>query len=104
MRHVLPAEQNAECREDMYACLPCVRLQEVQRGKQLAERAQSTSKLLREDIDKGVRRASRTDGFPMEPNEEAAGVADLAKRQDDYAAAFAQISTATGTPLNCCVT
>ena len=82
----------------MYGCLPFVHLQELQRGKQLAERAQSTSKLLREDIDKGMRRTSHRDGFPAEPDEEAAGVADLAKRLDDYAAAFAQISAATGAP------
>ena len=71
-------------------------MQEVQRGKQLAERAQSTSKLLREDA-KGPRRASQLDRSEADAGEHPSGVAGLTKRLEDYAAAFDQISTATGT-------
>ena len=71
-------------------------LQEVQRGKQLSERAQSTSKLLREDITRGPRRASRADGAAVDAGEDRSGVASLTKRLEDYAAAFNQISAATG--------
>ena len=70
-------------------------MQEVQRGKQLAERAQSTSKLLREDV-KGPRRASQLDRSEADTGEHPSGVAGLTKRLEDYAAAFDQISTATG--------
>ena len=71
-------------------------MQEVQRGKQLAERAQSTSKLLREDV-KGPRRASQLEISGADTSENPSGVAGLTKRLEDYAAAFDQISTATGT-------
>ena len=70
-------------------------MQEVQRGKQLAERAQSTSKLLREDI-KGPRRPSQLDRSEADTGEHPSGVAGLTKRLEDYAAAFDRISTATG--------
>lgn len=71
-------------------------MQEVQRGKQLAERAQSTSKLLREDVTRGPRRASRAGGAAADAGEDPLGVTSLTKRLEDYAGAFDQISTATG--------
>lgn len=80
-----------------------MQVQEVQRGKQLAERAQSTSKLLREDIKGGQRGAPRADGSPStETEQDPSGVAGLTKRLEDYVAAFEQISAATGTPSNSC--
>ena len=68
----------------------------MQRGKQLAEHARSTSKLLREDITRGPRPASRAGGAAADAGEDPSGVASLTKRLEDYAAAFDQISTATG--------
>ena len=73
-----------------------LRAQEVQRGKQLAERAQSTSKLLREGVNRGQRRGLKADGSPLDPALDPSGVAGLTKRLEDYAAAFEQISAATG--------
>ena len=75
---------------------PLLCAQEVQRGKQLAERAQSTSKLLREDISRGQRKGVKADGSPLDAAQDPSGVAGLTKRLEDYAAAFEQISTATG--------
>ena len=68
----------------------------MQRGKQLAERAQSTSKLLREDISRGQRKGLNADGSPFDAAQDPSGVAGLTKRLEDYATAFEQISAATG--------
>ncbi len=68
----------------------------MQRGKQLAERAQSTSKLLREDISRGQRKGLKADGSPLDAAQDPSGVAGLTKRLEDYAAAFERISAATG--------
>ena len=90
--------------------------QEVQRGREMAERALSTSKLLREDILRGVAgAASPKQAAKQRPSWAAAadpaaggaggnaardapggGVAGLAKRLEDFQAAFARISVATG--------
>ncbi|CAL5220665.1 g2711 [Coccomyxa viridis] len=91
------ANAEAEWRQLLQLIQQDRKQREVQRGKQLAERAQSTSKLLREDIARGARRASRADGAAADAGEDPSGVASLNKRLEDYAAAFNQISTATGT-------
>ncbi len=77
----------------------------------MAERAQSTSKLLRKDVMRGIAAvaakqrpswvaaaepaASGTGGNASE-DAPGGGVAGLAKRLEDFEAAFARISDATG--------
>ncbi|EIE19202.1 hypothetical protein COCSUDRAFT_59686 [Coccomyxa subellipsoidea C-169] len=87
---------------------------ELQRGRELAERAQSTSKLLREDLTRGVapkqaRRPSWADtsaaasspaaGNASKDAAAGGGVAGAAKRLEEFTAAFARISEATGAAL-----
>lgn len=87
----------------------------MQRGRELAERAQSTSKLLREDVLRGAAAPKQAPRRPSWVDHPAAGgpaaggpggnatmdapgggVAALAKHLEDFTAAFARISEATG--------
>ncbi|CAK0783412.1 hypothetical protein CVIRNUC_006611 [Coccomyxa viridis] len=91
------ANAEAEWRQLLQLIQQDRKQREVQRGKQLAERAQSTSKLLREDISRGQRKGLKADGSPLDAAQDPSGVAGLTKRLEDYAAAFERISAATGT-------